>query len=148
MQYFIRVLLALKGYLAIHVFFWQPGICIFKSVQYICQSTLLDFHIWCISLSPRWKIFFWLSPRKSFEKFTLYITPFYKLHFFLVLITKYLRLRIESSNQLYTFASFCDSSFIVIANSILLMSFSDGLLLWFSFLLSNGILREIFYIVS
>ena len=37
--------LTLKGYSDISLFLGKPGIDVFKSVQYICQFTSLDFHI-------------------------------------------------------------------------------------------------------
>ena len=37
--------MTLKGYSAIYVFLSKSGIYVFKSKQYICQITSLDFHI-------------------------------------------------------------------------------------------------------
>ena len=125
--------------------------CFFGNLVYVFLSqcsTFVSPPCWIFISSvfrclPGGKFFSGSHPGKVLKSlhFTL---PHFTNCIFFVLITKYLSLRIESSNQHYTFALFCDSSFIVIANSILLMSFSDGLLLWFSFLLSNGILREFF----
>ena len=42
---FLMTFLTIKGYSVISVFLVKSGIYVFKSAQYICQFTSLDFHV-------------------------------------------------------------------------------------------------------
>ena len=61
--------MTLKVYSANSMFHGQLGIGIFKSVQYICQFTLLDFHYHprSVFFPTRWKTHSWMSLQKISE---------------------------------------------------------------------------------